>query len=87
MPDRSRKKKRDEDVNEAAARILREASDETGGKVYDEEAVRREAARILGRRGGLKGGPARAEKLTPEERSEIARRAAEARWQKEGEEE
>lgn len=33
-----------------------------------------------GRRGGLIGGKARAEKLTPERRSEIARKAAEARW-------
>lgn len=34
----------------------------------------------FGRRGGLKGGPARAEKLTADERSDIARKAAEARW-------
>jgi N6-adenosine-specific RNA methylase IME4 len=34
----------------------------------------------LGRRGGLKGGRARAEKLTPDERTEISKRAAEARW-------
>lgn len=34
----------------------------------------------FGRRGGLKGGRARAEKLTPDERAEIARRAAAARW-------
>lgn len=32
------------------------------------------------RKGGLKGGKARAKKLTPEERSEIARKAAHARW-------
>ena len=36
----------------------------------------------LGRRGGLKGGAARAANLTPEQRSEIARAAARARWQK-----
>jgi N6-adenosine-specific RNA methylase IME4 len=35
----------------------------------------------FGRRGGLKGGRARADKLTPDERSEAARRAAAARWQ------
>jgi len=34
------------------------------------------------RKGGLKGGKARAEKLTPEQRSEIAKKAAEARWDK-----
>lgn len=40
------------------------------------------AAVELGRLGGLKGGKARALKLTAEERSNIARRAAEARWHK-----
>ena len=34
----------------------------------------------MGRRGGLKGGPARARKLSPERRSEISRNAAEKRW-------
>ena len=38
------------------------------------------AAVALGRLGGKKGGPARAKKLTPEQRSEIARKAAQARW-------
>jgi hypothetical protein len=32
------------------------------------------------RKGGLKGGKARADKLSPKERSEIAKRAAKARW-------
>lgn len=41
------------------------------------------AAVALGRKGGLKGGPARAKKLTPEERSESARKAVIARWAKE----
>lgn len=40
------------------------------------------AAVELGRLGGRKGGKARAEKLTPEERSEIARKAANTRWEK-----
>ena len=34
----------------------------------------------LGRLGGKKGGPARAQKLTPKQRKEIARKAAETRW-------
>jgi hypothetical protein len=38
------------------------------------------AAVALGRLGGLKGGPARARKLTKEQRSEIAKKAAQARW-------
>lgn len=41
------------------------------------------AAVELGRRGGLKGGKARAEKMTPEERSSAARKAAQARWSRE----
>jgi hypothetical protein len=35
----------------------------------------------LGHKGGLVGGPARAQALTPEQRTEIATRAAEIRWQ------
>jgi hypothetical protein len=38
----------------------------------------------LGRKGGLKGGPARAANMTPEQRSESARNAILARWAKEG---
>lgn len=41
---------------------------------------RSKAAAALGRIGGLKGGKARAAKLSPEQRSEIARKAAEKRW-------
>ena len=40
------------------------------------------AAVALGRKGGKKGGPARAAKLTPAQRSEIARKAVQARWAK-----
>lgn len=37
---------------------------------------------VAGRKGGEKGGVARASKLTPEQRSEIARLASDARWKK-----
>lgn len=40
------------------------------------------AAVALGRKGGLKGGPARAAKMTPEQRRESARKAVIARWEK-----
>src|SRR4051812_20989663 len=40
------------------------------------------AAVALGRKGGKKGGPARAAKLTPQQRSESARKAVQARWAK-----
>ena len=40
------------------------------------------AAQMLGKLGGLKGGPARAKALSPERRKEIARKAALAKWAK-----
>ena len=52
------------------------------GYAHDQpEASGKDAAAVaLGRKGGLKGGKARAERMTPEQRSEAARRAAQARW-------
>jgi hypothetical protein len=76
MPDRSRKRPRD--VNELAKQI----ADEVAGEVpsFDPDDGKDPSAVALGRKGGLKGGRARAAKMTPEERSESARRAARARW-------
>jgi len=76
MPDRSRK--RPTDVNELAKQLVAEATGEA--PPFDPDAGKDPAAVALGRRGGLKGGKARAEKMTPEERAEAARRAARARW-------
>jgi hypothetical protein len=45
-------------------------------------AERNPHAAALGRLGGLKGGPARAEALSARRRREIARAAARARWEK-----
>lgn len=77
MPERSRKK-RPTDVNALAASIVDDATDE--GDEAPTDDGKNPAAVELGRRGGLKGGPARAKKLTKKRRSEIARRAAQARW-------
>lgn len=77
MPDRSRKKPAD--LNRLAASIVEEATEERDTDQVD--TVKDPAAVALGRKGGLKGGKARAKKLTPEERSEIAKRAAQARWE------
>lgn len=56
---------------------------ETGKYVVDMATREKDPAAVsLGRRGGLKGGKARAAKLTAEERSAIARKAAEKRWSK-----
>ncbi len=78
MPKRSSKKR--EDVNVIASRIVEEATGEPTPK--PEDTTKNPAAVALGRLGGLKGGKARAEKLTPEQRSEIAKKAAQARWSK-----
>lgn len=48
------------------------------------ESERSFGAAMLGQLGGKKGGRARAEKLTPERRKEIAKKAAEARWGRKG---
>jgi hypothetical protein len=48
------------------------------------EAGQKPAAAELGRRGGLKGGAARAAKLSSDERKAIAQKAAAARWSKAG---
>jgi hypothetical protein len=48
--------------------------------VAEAHNAKNQAAVELGRAGGLKGGPARARKLTPEQRSDIARKGALARW-------
>ena len=64
------------DLNALAAHIVKQATDENPPEVdpKGQQAV------LSGRKGGLKGGKARAAKLTPEQRSEIARKAAQARW-------
>ncbi len=77
MPERSRKRPRD--VNSLAASIVADATDEDKDTAPVDDG-KDPAAVALGRKGGLKGGRARADKLTPEQRSEIAKKAATARW-------
>ncbi|HEV3321548.1 MAG TPA: hypothetical protein VG147_05080 [Solirubrobacteraceae bacterium] len=78
MPDRSRKRPRD--PNQLAKLIVDIATGEVEDP--DPDNGKDPAAVALGRRGGLKGGKARAEKMTAEERSAAAKRAAAARWGK-----
>lgn len=80
MPDRSRKR-RPADLNSLAASIVSDATDEDKANEPADDG-KDPAAVALGRRGGLKGGRVRADMLTPERRSEIARKAARARWQR-----
>jgi hypothetical protein len=72
MPKRSSKR---QDPNVIAANVVGQATDEA-------KLEKNPAAVALGRLGGKKGGKARAAKLTPEQRKEIAQRAARARWAK-----
>ena len=65
--------KRIPDINAIAASVVEQAVDER-------KIVKNPAAVALGRLGGLKGGKVRAERLSPEKRSEIAKKAALARW-------
>ena len=63
-----------------ASQIVEEATGEP--MPTPEDANKNPAAVALGRLGGLKGGKARASSLTPEQRTEIAKKAAKARWGK-----
>jgi hypothetical protein len=66
------------DVNEIAFATVQQAI----GAIPKEGEARKAEAAELGRRGGLRGGKARKKALSPERRSEIARKAAQKRWHK-----
>jgi hypothetical protein len=76
-----KRKKKEHDFAVNAFRVVQEATREVEPepkkprKDYDYKA--------LGHAGGVKGGKSRADKLSPEQRSEIAKKAAKARWAKE----
>lgn len=76
MPERS--SKRPKDPNQLAKLITDIATGEVEDQAPDDG--KDPAAVALGRKGGLKGGKARAESMTAEQRSEAAKRAAAARW-------
>jgi hypothetical protein len=70
--------KRPRDPNQLAKLIVDIATGQI--ETPPEEDGKNPGMVALGRKGGLKGGKARAEALTPEQRSEYAKRAARARW-------
>lgn len=84
MPKRSSTpKKRPTDSNQLAKLIVDQATEEPVAEPVEEPKPEKNPAAVaLGRLGGLKGGKARAAKLTKKRRSEIAKKAAEARWAK-----
>ena len=86
MPKRSSKKKND--LNMLAKSIVDQALEENQAEMADiismaQAEGKNPAAVMLGRMGGLKGGKARAAKLSAKRRREIASKAAKARWEKE----
>lgn len=75
--------KRPRDTNQLAKLMV----DILTGQVEDHEPTSKErgkdpAAVSLGRRGGLKGGKARAAAMTADQRADAARKAAKSRWRK-----
>ena len=77
----AKRQKKRADLNELAKSIVDQVTDEELREKALEEG-KNPAAVMLGRLGGLKGGKARAAKLSAKQRSEIARNAAAVRWQK-----
>ncbi len=90
MPNHSSTPKRPRDANPLARAVVDLATGQApvepepapAPDVETPSDVLRRAAAELGRRGGLKGGKARAANLSAEKRAEIARKAAAARWNK-----
>ena len=75
----AKKTKLPTDINKRAKSIVDIATGESEEKEIDPIKA---AAQALGRKGGLKGGKARAKALTSKQRKEIAKKAAAARWKK-----
>ena len=83
MPTRSSKPK-DHDFATLARNVVEQAIGERldGSPLPDPHQGKNPAAVALGKLGGAKGGAARAKSLSPEQRADIARVAAQARWKK-----
>lgn len=87
MEKKPRKKKRDYDFSVRAFEVVQQATAEAPKPAQAEEQPtegKNPHAVALGRLGGKKGGPARAKRLTANQRKEIAQRAARARWRRAG---
>jgi hypothetical protein len=74
--------KRPRDPNSLAYQIMLESTGQAPKTAPPETRPKNPAAVELGRLGGLKGGAARAAKLSPRKRSQIAAKAAKTRWKK-----
>jgi hypothetical protein len=77
------RRKRPRDPAQLAKLIVDIATGEVEDREPELRSEGKDAAAVsLGRRGGLKGGKARAAKMSPEQRADVARKAAKARWEK-----
>ncbi len=68
------------DINQIAFSIVQQATGQMPKVAPPAQPKKNPAAVTLGRLGGLKGGKARADSLTPAKRKAIAKKAAAARW-------
>lgn len=82
MSAKAQKARRSSDTNMLAKQVVDLATSSGEFGVASGREAKDPAAVALGRRGGLKGGKARAEKLPADERKRIAVMAAKARWKK-----
>ena len=73
-----KKRKKQRDIAEIAYQTIQEITQEQ--PTDNIQPQKNPAAVALGRLGGLKGGPARARRLSPKKRKEIAQKAAKVRW-------
>ena len=82
MEDKIKRKKKESDFAITAFRVVQEATEGKEPEPPKPLSVegKNPNAVALGRLGGLKGGKARASKMTPEQRKELAQKAARARW-------
>ena len=76
------KRSRSKDENVMAKSVIDDIIELTESETFEKTPDKNPAAVYLGRLGGLKGGKARAMKLSAEKRSEIAQKAANTRWKK-----
>jgi hypothetical protein len=85
MDTKKKRTKKESDFAINAFRVVQEATEEKEPQIKDDKPNtegKNPNAVALGRLGGLKGGKARAAKMTQEQRKEIARKAAKARWKR-----
>lgn len=79
MRKRNKQKQRPTDVNELARALVEESTNDDNAELPTKAQVSALMAH-LGRKGGKIGGKRRLQTMTKEERAEVARKAARARW-------